>query len=57
MLEDEVDNPQRKREDHSGDHHEKGRTLQLLPGRPSGLLGELYEALFQIVNKLSHLYC
>ena len=56
MLESVVYEPKRSRQDDRRDHHEEGRALQLLPGRPGSLLGELDIGLFQIVDKLSHLY-
>ena len=56
MLESIVYDPKRRRQDDRSDHHEEGRALQLLPIRPAGLLGELDIRLFQIVDKLSHLY-
>jgi len=56
MLESIVYDPKRRRQDDRRDHHEEGRALQLLPIRPGGLLGELDIRLFQIVDKLSHLY-
>ena len=56
MLESEVYNPQKRSQDNRGDQDEDCRTLQFLPGRPSGLLGELYERLFAVIDKLLHLY-
>ena len=56
MLESIVYDPEGGCQDDGGDHHQEGRALQLLPGRPGGLLGELYIRLFQVVDKLSHLY-
>jgi len=55
MLESEIDYEEPDREDQRGDHDEQCRTLQLVPGRPSDLLGQLDVTLFQIVNELSHL--
>ncbi len=55
MLECKVDQEERNREDDRGDHDEERRTLQLLPRRPSHLLGELDIRFFTIVNELSHL--
>ncbi len=56
MLESEVYNPQKRSQDNRGDQDEDCRTLQFLPGRPGGLLGELYERLFAVIDKLLHLY-
>ena len=55
MVESEVYDPEGCSQDDGGDHHQEGRALQFLPSRPGGLLEELYIALFQIVDKLSHL--
>ena len=56
MLESVVYEPKRSRQDDRRDHHEDGGVLQLVPRGPTGLLGELDIGLFQIVDKLSHLY-
>jgi len=56
MLEGEV-----HREDDNGQndrrhHHHDGRILQLVPSRPSHLVRQLRVGLFEIINKLTHLY-
>ena len=56
MLEDKIYKEEGYSEDYGGHHNQQGRALQLIPRRPRGLLGQLNERLFQIVNKLSHLY-
>ena len=55
MLESKVDQEDHKGKDDRGHQYEQRRTLQLLPGGPGHLLGELLSTLFQIVNELSHL--
>ena len=55
MLESKVNQEDDNREDQRGDQDEKGRTLQLLPGGPGDLFGQLQIGLFQIVNNLTHL--
>jgi len=55
MLESKVNQEDDNSEDQRGNQDEKGRTLQLLPGGPSDLLGQLQIGLFQIVNNLTHL--
>ena len=55
MLESEVDYEEHQSKNHSHDHYQEGRALQLAPGRPRDLLGEFYVGLFAIVNELSHL--
>ena len=55
MLESKVNQEDDNSEDQRGNQDEKGRTLQLLPGGPGDLLGQLQIGLFQIVNNLTHL--
>ena len=55
MLESEIHNEDDHREDQRSDQDQDRRTLQLAPGRPGDLLGELLIGLLQIVNELSHL--
>ena len=55
MLESKVNQEDDDSQDQRGDQDEKGRTLQLLPGGPGDLLGQLLIGLFKIVNELSHL--
>ena len=56
MLESVVDDPEDRSEDDGGDHHQDRGVLELLPGRPGGLLGQLDPRLFHVVCKLTHLY-
>ena len=55
MLESKVNQENHDGKDQRGDQYEQRRILQLLPGGPGDLLGELLSGLFQIVNELSHL--
>ena len=55
MVESEVYDPESDCEDDGRYHHQERRTLKLFPAGPGGLLEELDIALFQIVDKLSHL--
>ena len=55
MLESKVNQENHDGKDQRGDQHEKGRILQLLPGGPGDLFGQLRVGLFKIVNELSHL--
>ena len=55
MLESKVDQEDDNSKDQRGHEDEECRILQLLPGGPGHLLGELLSTLFQIVNELSHL--
>lgn len=55
MLESKVNQEDDHSEDQRGNQDEKGRVLQLLPGGPGDLLGQLQIGLFQIVNNLTHL--
>lgn len=55
MLESKVNQEDNHSEDQRGNQDEKGRVLQLLPGGPGDLLGQLQIGLFQIVNNLTHL--
>ena len=55
MLESKVNQEDDHGEDQRGNQNEKGRVLQLLPGGPGDLLGQLQIGLFQIVNNLTHL--
>ena len=56
MLECKVDQEERGSQDDGGDHDEESGALQLRPGRPRRLLGELGERLFAVIDKLLHLY-
>ena len=55
MLESKVNEEDDDSKNQRGYQDEKGRTLQLLPGGPGDLLGQLQIGLFQIVNNLTHL--
>ena len=55
MLESKVDEEDDDSKDQRGYQDEKGRILQLLPGGPGDLFGQLQIGLFQIVNNLTHL--
>ena len=55
MLESKVDQENDNGEDQRGHQNEQCRILQLLPGGPGDLLGQLLIGLFKIVNELSHL--
>ena len=55
MLESKVDQKNDNGEDQRGHQDEQCRILQLLPGGPGDLLGQLLIGLFKIVNELSHL--
>ena len=56
MLESKVYKPEHKSEDNGGHHHKDSGTLEFVPGRPRCFLRELYSRLFNVVNKLTHLY-
>ena len=56
MLESKVYQENNDGEDQRGYQDQQCRTLQLLPRRPSHLLGELDIRFFTIVNELSHLF-
>ena len=55
MLESKVNQEDDHGEDQRGNQNEKGRVLQLLPGGPGDLLGQLHIGLFKIVYELSPL--
>ena len=55
MLESKVNEENDDSKDQRGYQDEQCRILQLLPGRPGDLLGQLQIGLFKIVNELSHL--
>ena len=55
-LESEVDNPEKSGQQDSCGYDQKCGALQLRPTWPSRLLGQLYERLFEVIDKLSHLY-
>ena len=55
MLESKVNQEDNHSKDQRGNQDEECRTLQLLPGGPSNLLGQLLIRLLKIVNELSHL--
>ena len=55
MLESKVNEEDDDSKDQRGHQDEKSRTLQLLPGGPGNLLGQLHIGLFKIVNELTHL--
>ena len=55
MLESKVDQEDNQCEDDRGHQDQQCRILQLFPGGPGHLLGELLSTLLQIVYELSHL--
>ncbi len=55
MLESIVNQENHDSEDQRSYQDQQCRILQLFPGGPSDLLGELLCGLFKIVNELSHL--
>ena len=55
MLESKVDQEDDNSQDQRGHQDEECRILQLLPGGPGDLFGQLRVGLFKIVNELSHL--
>ena len=55
MLESKVDQENHNGEDQRGHQDKQRGILQLLPGGPGDLLGQLLIGLFKIVNELSHL--
>ena len=56
VLETEVDYGEHDGKYDSAYQDQERRTLQLLPGRPCRLVYKLNVALFQVIDKLSHLY-
>jgi hypothetical protein len=56
MLEDEIDYGKPDCKDYGADQHKQSGALKLLPGRPRSLVHKLYITLFQVIDKLSHLY-
>jgi len=55
MLEKEVNDEKCYRKQEGCSKHQPGGTLQFRPGGPGGLLGQLDERLFHVVDKLTHL--
>ena len=50
MLESKVDRKEQHGQKNRRYQDQQGGTLQFLPGRPGGLLRELGEGLFEVVN-------